>query len=117
MTQETDHLQKDIDKIKNKLSEPANPLTDAVGYNTTVYILTDLLGCIFVGLGIGVFFQKVLGTSILLTAILTLLGGIAGLWTVTRYGMRLQTKQEKFQKEHPEPLKPVPDDFDEEDFS
>ena len=117
MTQETEHLQQDIDQIKHKLSEPANPLTASVGYNTTVYILTDLLGCIFVGLGIGVFFQKVLGTSILLTAVLTLLGGVAGLWTVTRYAMRLQKTQEKFQKEHPEPLKPVPDDFDAEDFN
>ena len=90
MTQETDHLQQDIDKVKNKLSEPENPLSASVGYNTTVYMLTDLLGCIFVGLGIGVFSQKILGTSILLTAILTLLGGFAGLWTVIRYALRLQ---------------------------
>ena len=41
MTQETEHLQQDIDQIKHKLSEPANPLTASVGYNTTVYILTE----------------------------------------------------------------------------
>ncbi len=117
MTQETDNLQRDIEAVKHKMSEPANPLTASVGYNTTVYILTDLLGCILIGLALGVFFQKVFDTSILLTAILTLLGGVAGLWTVIRYAMQLQKKQEAYLKDHPQPEQPVPEDFDEQELS
>lgn len=114
MTLETDNLQRDIQAARDKQTEPANPLSASVGYNTAVYILTDLLGCILVGLALGIFFQKVFDTSILLTAILTLLGGIAGLWTVIRYAMNLQRQQEVYQKEHPEPIKPILTEEDED---
>lgn len=115
MTQETDDLKHHIKGMKDKLRDRPNPTTGGVGYNTAVYILTDLFGCIFVGLAVGVFLQKVFDTSILLTATLTLLGGIAGLWTVSRYGMNLGKKQDKYREKHPEPKKPIPEKYDDED--
>lgn len=115
MTQETDDLKQAIEAARTRQSDVPNPTSGIVGYNTTVYILTDLLGCILVGMALGVFFQKIFGTSIVLTAVLTLLGGVAGLWTVIRYAMRLQHQQDAYLKEHPEPLKPIPED-DEEDI-
>ena len=57
------------------------------GYSVAVAMMTDLISCILVGLALGLFFQKFFKTSVLLTAGLTFLGGIAGLYTVIRFAM------------------------------
>ena len=83
-----EQLTKLQEKIKTLKGEKTVSSEGGVqGYNVAITMMTDLISCIFVGLAIGLFFQKFLGTSILLTAILTLLGGIAGLWNVVRFAM------------------------------
>lgn len=57
-----------------------------------IVVLTDLLSCFFVGLGIGLFLQKFLDTSALLTAFLALLGGVTGFYTVIRFLMNEDKK-------------------------
>ena len=65
----------------------------ANGYNISMTMMTDLLGCILVGLAVGLLFQKVFHKSVLLTAGLTLLGGIAGFYTVIRFILAEEKKQ------------------------
>ena len=92
MTQETERLQSEIQSLKKQVEKPVKSNADVGGYNVALTILTDLLGCIFIGCAIGLFLQKVFHTSVLLTAGLTLLGGIAGLYTTARYAMRQERK-------------------------
>lgn len=114
MTEETDTLHARIQQMKEQTSDKPNPTTAMTGYNATIYMLTDLFACIFVGLVLGLFLQKVFETSVLLTAGLTLLGGIAGLWTMVRYALNLSKRQDAFLKAHPEPQKPIAEDTDED---
>lgn len=95
MTLETDELKKEIELMRNTKKEVSASLTTVKGYNIAVTILTDLLGCIFVGCSIGLFFQYIFHTSVLLTAGLTLLGGIAGLYSTVRYAIFLEKKGQK----------------------
>ena len=88
MTRETEQLEQEIQSFRETLRGQAMRPSKGIGYNTTITILTDLLGCIFVGCAVGLFLQRFLGTSVLLTAGLTLLGGVAGLYTTTRYALR-----------------------------
>lgn len=75
---------------KKKSASPKMPVTQ--GYNVTLVMVTDLISCIFVGLGLGVFFQKVFHTPPLLTAFFTLVGGIAGLYTTVRFAIKQDKK-------------------------
>ena len=85
MNEQLEKLQEKIKTLKGeKMTSSGGKMQ---GYNIAVTMMTDLVCCIFVGLGIGLFFQKFFGTPILLTAFLTLLGGIAGLWNVVRFAM------------------------------
>ena len=77
------NLQEKINRLKKE--EKDSHSLNTQGYRFAVFILTDLCCCILVGFSIGFFFQKVFHTSILLTAGLTLLGGIAGFWNVIRF--------------------------------
>jgi len=95
MTQETDQLKSEIQSLKDKFLSPEAIGQGVGGYNVAITILTDLLGCIFIGCALGFFCQFVFGTSALMTAGLTLLGGVAGLYTTARYAMRLERKQRK----------------------
>ena len=95
MTIETDELKKEIDTLRSSDKEKVGSLTGAQGYSIAVTILTDLLGSIFVGCAIGLFFQYVFKTSVLLTAGLTLLGGVAGLYSTIRYAIFLEKKGKK----------------------
>ena len=65
------------------------------GYNIAITMITDLISCVFVGLAIGIFLQKFFATSVLLTAILTLLGGMAGLWNVIRFALNQEKGNKK----------------------
>ena len=77
-------LQEKIKRLKTPKTSQQNN-AGARGYNVAVTVITDLFSCILVGLGIGLFLQKVFHTSPLLTAFLVLLGGIAGLYSVIRF--------------------------------
>ncbi|MBQ7413088.1 MAG: AtpZ/AtpI family protein [Alphaproteobacteria bacterium] len=92
MTQETEQLDSEIQSLKKKTKRPISIGSGISGYNIAITILTDLLGCIFIGCAIGFFLQKVFHTSALLTAGLTLLGGIAGLYSTARYAIRQERK-------------------------
>ena len=87
MSEETEQLDSEIKALKHKAEQPAKSGSGISGYNISVTILTDLLGCIFIGCAVGLFLQKVFNTSPLLTAGLTILGGVAGLYTTIRYAM------------------------------
>ena len=86
MSQKTTDLRTKIQRLKKEDERP-QAHSSTQGYSISVVMLTDLLSCILVGLGVGLFFQKFFHTPVLLTAALTLLGGIAGLWNVVRFAM------------------------------
>ena len=88
MTKETEQLDLEIKAMKSKTDKPMRIDSGINGYNILITILTDLLGCIFVGCAVGLFLQKFFGTSVLLTAGLTLLGGVAGLYSTARYAIQ-----------------------------
>ena len=91
MTSEIQELQEKIKNLKRK-EEKKSPSSGAKGYSVAMMILTDLLSCVLVGLGIGLFFQKFFHTPVLLTAGLTLLGGAAGLYSVIRFAIKQDKK-------------------------
>ncbi len=91
MTSDIQELQEKIRQLKEK-EEPLNSSLKPEGYGIAVKILTDLISCILVGLALGLFFQKVFHTPPLLTAGLTLLGGIAGLYTIIRFAIKQDKK-------------------------
>jgi F0F1-type ATP synthase assembly protein I len=93
MTEETERLDSQIKALKNKADKPAKIGAGVNGYNISVTILTDLLGCIFIGCAVGLFLQKFFNTSPLLTGGLTILGGVAGLYSTIRYAIREDKKR------------------------
>jgi len=95
MTEEIEQLNQEIQALKKQGVKQATPETKVHGYNVAMTILTDLLGCIFIGCAIGFLCQFLFKTSVLLTAGLTLLGGIAGLYTTARYALRLERENKK----------------------
>lgn len=99
MTKETDELASHIEQARREHLEDETVHEINTGYGTTINVLTDLFGCVLIGLGLGVLFQHLFDTSILLTAGLTILGGIAGLWTVARYGLSIGKKERRHQDE------------------
>lgn len=94
MTQETDELGEYIRQVKQERTEDEKPHPEKTGYSIAINILTDLFGCVLIGLGLGVLFQKMFGVSHLVTAVFTMLGGVAGLWTVIRYGIALDKQKD-----------------------
>jgi len=92
MTQDIEELNEEIQALKKKAKKPVRGNAGVRGYNISITILTDLLGCIFIGCAIGLFLQKMFHTSPLLTAGLTLMGGVAGLYSTIRYAMRQEKK-------------------------
>ena len=91
MSQETTDLQTKIRDLKTKKQvAPKTPITK--GYSIALSMMTDLVSCILVGLALGLFFQKFFHTPALLTAGLTLLGGIAGLYTTIRFAINQDKK-------------------------
>lgn len=95
MTIETDELKKEIDSLRSSQTDKVSSLTGIQGYTVAITILTDLLGSIFIGCAIGLFLQYVFKTSVLLTAGLTLLGGVAGLYSTIKYAILLEKKGQK----------------------
>ena len=94
MTQETDKLGEHIQHLKAKRMANERPHPEKSGYSIAINILTDLFGCVLIGLGLGVLFQKIFDTTFLVPAIFTVLGGIAGLWTVMQYAIALDKQED-----------------------
>lgn len=87
MTKKTDALAEKIAEKKEK-QQSKNTKTSANGYQTAVEMITNLFGCIIIGLSLGVLCHNIFNTSSLLTAGFTIFGGFAGLWSVIRYAMK-----------------------------
>ena len=95
MTEDIEQLNREIQSLKEKEEKKAKAESGAHGYNVAMTILTDLLGCIFIGCALGFLCQFLFKTSVLLTAGLTLLGGIAGLYTTVRYALQQERKNKE----------------------
>ena len=95
MTEETKQLDAEIKALKKTGQKPETINTAIGGYNVAITIITNLLGCVFVGAAIGILFQLVFHTSSLLTAGLVFLGGIAGLYSTVKYGLQQERKYRK----------------------
>ena len=95
MTEEIRQLDDEIKALKKATQTPKKINTAIGGYNVAITIITNLLGSIFVGAALGILLQVLYHTSPLLTAGLTLLGGIAGLYNTARYGLNQERKQNK----------------------
>ena len=91
MTADIRQLQEEIKHLKQKEVVSKSPLKTG-GYGIAIALLTDLISCILVGLGLGLFFQKFFHTPVLLTAGFTLLGGVAGLYSVIRFALNQDKK-------------------------
>lgn len=92
MTQETQNLSHEINEVRKDHKQTVSWKRLSDGYSTTLSLLTDLFGCVLVGVALGFFVHIYLGASILWVAGLTVLGGVAGLWTVVRYAMNQDRK-------------------------
>lgn len=92
MTQETDDLAREINSVRKNKPRFIRLRRLSDGYGTTINLLTDLFGCILVGLALGLLARTYLDASVLWVAGLTILGGIAGLWTVVRYALNQEKK-------------------------
>lgn len=87
MTKKTEDLAKKIKAQKQKQSQKTIAISSG-GYQTAIDLLTNLCGCVLIGLSLGILFQNLFNTSALLTAGLTIFGGFAGLWSVVRYAIK-----------------------------
>ncbi len=87
MTKRTDALAKKIAEKKQQHAKKINS-TPTHGYQTAIEMITNLFGCVIIGLSLGVLCHNLFNTSSLLTAGFTIFGGFAGLWSVIRYAMK-----------------------------
>lgn len=96
MTKETENLAKKINAVK-KCASDAELVSDKrpSGYQIVTEVVVDLFGCVLIGASLGIVFQNLFETSEKLTVALTLLGGIAGIWSVIKYAISLQKKEGK----------------------
>ena len=95
MTQEIKQLEDKIEALKKENQRPDTVNKAIGGYNVAITIITNLLGCVFVGAAIGILFQLMFHTSPLLTAGFVLLGGIAGLYSTVKYGLQQERNLHK----------------------
>ncbi len=95
MTRETKQLAEKIKQAAQEQSQETEARELQSGYNTTLNLLTDLFGCVLIGLALGLAVYHYWHASVLWVAGLTILGGIAGLWTVARYAVGLDKKDKK----------------------
>lgn len=92
MTKETEALSKKIQQAKGlDLQEDSMTKTSSVssGYQIITEVIVNLLGCILVGISLGVFSDNIFETGKQFTVMLTVLGGVAGIWSVVKYAMTL----------------------------
>ena len=89
MTQETKDLQEKINARQTKNTMSGHTTT---GFGIAMAMMMDMICCLLVGIGIGLFIQKLWNTSSLVIACFGLLGGIAGLFTVVQMGLHRGSK-------------------------
>ncbi|MBQ3117006.1 MAG: hypothetical protein IJC11_01620 [Alphaproteobacteria bacterium] len=91
MTKETDELARKI-ALEQEKRQQKQLCHSTNGYQIAFELLTNLFGCVLIGLSLGLLFQNIFHTSVLLTAGLTVFGGVAGLWSVVRYALDKERK-------------------------
>lgn len=79
----TEELKKKIDNLKSEISEPQKKQTNSVAVLITV--ISDMVGGVLVGAGIGYLCQKFFGWGKLSFAVFLILGGIAGILNIYRF--------------------------------
>ena len=84
MKEKIDAFREDAFSSSKKRSTVSNPL------NIIITILSDLLGGLFVGAGLGYLLVQYLGAHKIFLAIFILLGGIAGLLNLYRSMKKLE---------------------------
>lgn len=94
MTKETKNLSLKIKKVKEKKENKKSNDVSAKfsGYQIITEVVVDLLGCVLIGASLGIISQNLFGTTQKLTVALTMLGGIAGIYSVIKYAMSLSKK-------------------------
>lgn len=93
MTKRTDQLGQKIQEAKNKTTHPVKQTSAFFsGYKTVIDVLTNLIGCVLMGLALGVLFQNLFATPPALTAFLTIFGGFVGLIQVVRQAILSENK-------------------------
>lgn len=91
MTKETKELAKKIKKVKEEKTQKEDNKTPS-GYQIATEIVVDLLGCLLIGASLGIISQNLLGTEQKMTVALTILGGIAGIYSAIKYAISLSKK-------------------------
>lgn len=91
MTKKTEALARKIEaaqqaKIKKALDKPQN------AYQFAFDVLTNLFGCVLMGLALGVLFQNLFQTPALLTVGLAVFGSFVGLYQVVRQAIEWERK-------------------------
>lgn len=92
MTKETDALSKKIQQAKRgvlKTDSAKKTNTVSSGYQIITEVIVNLFGCILVGASLGVISNNLFETGDKFVFMLTVLGGIAGVWSVIKYAMAL----------------------------
>ena len=96
MTKETDILAEKIKQakgiqIKEEKQDKKQKLS---GYQIVTEVIVNLFGCILVGTSLGIISNNLFETGDKFTILLSLLGGIAGVWSVIKYAMTMDHESE-----------------------
>ena len=88
MTKKTEELARKIELTRNKKIEKVSAHSNS-DYQIAFDMLTNLAGCVLMGLALGVLFQNVFHTPVALTTGLTFFGGFVGLFQVIRQAIQM----------------------------
>ena len=96
MTKETDLLAEKIKQAKGVQvkEEIKDKNSKSSGYQIITEVIINLFGCILVGTSLGIISNNIFETGDKFTILLSLLGGIAGVWSVVKYAMTLDNEGE-----------------------
>ena len=96
MTKETDVLAEKIKQAKGiqPKEEKQNKNQKLSGYQIITEVVVNLFGCILVGTSLGIISNNLFETGDKFTILLSLLGGIAGVWSVIKYAMTMDRESE-----------------------
>lgn len=96
MTKETDVLAEKIKQAKGiqTKEEKQNKNQKPSGYQIITEVVVNLFGCILVGTSLGIISNNLFETGDKFTILLSLLGGIAGVWSVIKYAMTMDRESE-----------------------
>ncbi|MBO7332350.1 MAG: hypothetical protein J6U64_01640 [Alphaproteobacteria bacterium] len=83
MVLSTEDLKKKIDLLKSEVSETQTKSQNTVG--VLIGVISDMVGGLLVGSGIGVLCVKFLGWIKISFAVFLILGGIAGILNIYRF--------------------------------